>query len=81
MKIGILGAGRVGGNLGRIWAAAGHEITYGVLDPADPRLGDLLDPPTGRARAALVPVAAAFGEVVVLATPWSATRQVIESPG
>ena len=33
MKIGILGAGNVGGALGRIWASKGHDITFGVPDP------------------------------------------------
>ncbi|HET9212340.1 MAG TPA: NAD(P)-binding domain-containing protein, partial [Thermoanaerobaculia bacterium] len=30
MKIGIIGAGSVGGALGRGWARAGHEVTFGV---------------------------------------------------
>jgi predicted dinucleotide-binding enzyme len=30
MRIAILGAGNVGGALGRGWAAHGHQIFYGV---------------------------------------------------
>lgn len=81
MKIGILGAGRVGGALGRIWSRAGHEIVFGVLDPADPRLADLLDSLGRRVIAAGVAEAAAFGDVVVLATPWPATRHAIVATG
>jgi len=29
LRIGILGAGNVGGALGRVWAAKGHQITFG----------------------------------------------------
>ena len=35
MKIGIIGAGRVGSTLGRRWAGCGHEIVYGVRNPED----------------------------------------------
>ena len=38
MKIGILGAGNVGGALGRIWASKGHDITFGVPDPLGDRV-------------------------------------------
>ncbi|WP_328666331.1 NAD(P)-binding domain-containing protein [Streptomyces sp. NBC_00322] len=33
--IGILGAGRVGGNLARKLAAAGHDVTLGYLQPSE----------------------------------------------
>ena len=33
MKIGILGAGNVGGSLGKAWAQCGHEIVFGARDP------------------------------------------------
>ena len=32
MKIGIIGAGNIGGTLGRRWKAAGHEVVYGRRD-------------------------------------------------
>jgi len=35
MKIGIIGAGQVGGALGRGLARAGHQVVYGVRDPQD----------------------------------------------
>jgi predicted dinucleotide-binding enzyme len=37
MHIGILGAGNVGGALGRLWAAQGHAIMFGVRDPHSPK--------------------------------------------
>ena len=32
--IAVVGAGKVGGTLGRKWIAAGHTVTFGVRDPA-----------------------------------------------
>ena len=32
MKIGIVGSGRVGGTLGRVWANAGHEVMFSSID-------------------------------------------------
>ena len=33
MKIAILGAGKVGGALGKNWASKGYKIAYGVSTP------------------------------------------------
>ena len=33
MKIAIIGAGSVGGALGKRWAAGGHEVVFGARDP------------------------------------------------
>lgn len=81
MKIAIIGAGNVGGELGKLWAAKGHEIFFGVRDPKDPKLQDLLKSTQGRARAGTVNEAAPGSEIVVLATPWSATADAIKSAG
>ncbi|HEV2582554.1 MAG TPA: NAD(P)-binding domain-containing protein, partial [Ktedonobacteraceae bacterium] len=32
-KITVLGAGNIGGTLGRKWATAGHQVAFGVSDP------------------------------------------------
>jgi len=37
MHIAIIGAGNVGGALGKGWARAGHALTYGVPDPSEER--------------------------------------------
>ena len=31
-RIGIVGSGRIGGTLGRIWASAGHSVMFSSLD-------------------------------------------------
>jgi 8-hydroxy-5-deazaflavin:NADPH oxidoreductase len=79
MKIGIIGAGNVGGELGKLWAGKGHEILFGVRDGGEPQLKDLLNSIQGKARAGTVKDAASFGEVVVLATPWPASEDAIKA--
>jgi hypothetical protein len=81
MKISILGAGNVGGALGRAWAKRGHQITFGVPRPNDPKVQSLVAALGPAASARDVAGAAAAGEVVVLATPWLATQEAIRLAG
>lgn len=81
MKIGIIGAGSIGGNLGQMWAANGHDIVYGVRDPNSPKARAALDAAGGHARLATVAEAAAFGDVVVIAIPWSAVAETLPQLG
>ena len=81
MKIGILGAGNVGGTLGTAWARKGHEVFFGVPRPNDAKTQQLLKTIGSKARAGTVAEAAAAGEVLVLATPWPATRDAIQAAG
>jgi predicted dinucleotide-binding enzyme len=37
MKIAVIGMGNVGGVLGRRWAKAGHQVTFGARNPNDPK--------------------------------------------
>lgn len=81
MKIGVIGAGNVGGALGTLWANNGHDAVFGVRDPKDAKLQELVKSTSGKARIASVKDAAAFGEAVVFATPWPATEQAVKSSG
>jgi len=81
MKIGLIGAGNVGGALGKLWAAKGHQIVFGVPEPNSTKYAELLRAAGTNARAATVQEAASFAEVVVVATPWPATKSAIESAG
>jgi len=70
MKIAIVGAGRVGTTLGQRWAAGGHDVVYGVRDPAGPRQAGL--------PSAAFPAEAVRGaDVVVLSLPWAAVEDVV----
>jgi predicted dinucleotide-binding enzyme len=74
MKIGIIGSGRQGGNLGLNWARAGHEVFFSSRHPD--QLKDLVAQAGPRARAGLPQEAAAFGEVILIAVPYGALPQV-----
>jgi 8-hydroxy-5-deazaflavin:NADPH oxidoreductase len=82
MRIGILGAGSVGGTLGRRWAKEkGHEVRFGVPRPDEPKYRELAAKAGKTAKATTVEEAAAFGEVVVLATPWEAAKDALKTAG
>jgi predicted dinucleotide-binding enzyme len=81
VKIAIIGAGNVGGTLGKGWAKKGHEVFFGVRRPQDSEIQDLLKAAGGGARAGSPAEAAAFSEVVVLATPWQSTEAAVKSAG
>jgi len=79
MKIGILGAGNIGGNLGRRWAQGGHEVRFGVRAPNE--ITALLAECGPTASAGDMRSAAAFGDVVVIALPWAAVADVLAQLG
>ncbi|MGH9667330.1 MAG: NADPH-dependent F420 reductase [Bryobacteraceae bacterium] len=80
MNIGILGSGNVGGTLGSRWALAGHQVVFGTRDADTPEMRRLTAKAGATARAAALSEAARQ-DVLLLATPWAATRQVLESLG
>lgn len=80
MHIAILGAGNVGGALGLGWARAGHQISYGVPDPKDPRHAKTAEA-AGNAKLGTVAEAVAGAEVIVLAVPWDAVPDAIAACG
>lgn len=80
MKIGIVGAGSVGGTLGRRWAER-HEVVFGVRDPGGAEVRELVERSGPRVRAASVQEAASFGDVVILATPWTAAEDAVRAAG
>ena len=68
IRIAVVGAGNIGRTLGEKWSAAGHEVVYGVRRPGEPGT-------------ATVEEAVADAEVVVLAVPGAAAKEVITSLG
>ena len=81
MRIGIIGAGNVGGTLGRAWARGGHEVTFGSRDPNSKKVQDLIASTGGAGKATAIPEAVANAEVVAVATPWPATQAAIQNAG
>jgi 8-hydroxy-5-deazaflavin:NADPH oxidoreductase len=78
MRIGIIGAGHIGGNLARLLARAGHEVTVSFSrDPAAlARLADELG-----ASAATPAESVRDAEVVVLAVPWGVVDEALAAAG
>jgi predicted dinucleotide-binding enzyme len=74
LKIGVIGSGRIGGTLGRLWVKAGHDVMFSSLDlEQDKALAKELG---GGARAGTPREAAAFGEVLLMAVPYRALPSV-----
>lgn len=70
MKVGVIGAGRIGGGLARQLASAGHQVLLSFRrDQAD--LDRLAAQIGGGASTGSPADAVMFGEVVVISVPWS----------
>ena len=74
LKIGIIGAGRIGGALGELWVQAGHQVLLSSRHPE--RLKPLAERLGPKARAGTPREAAAFGEVILISVPYGALPQV-----
>jgi len=75
MRIGIIGAGKIGGTLARRLAAAGHDVI--VADIAGPAAtGELVGDASGRVSAGSSVEAARSADPVVIAVPLSAWAQL-----
>jgi predicted dinucleotide-binding enzyme len=78
MRIGIVGAGRIGGNAARLFARAGHELLLSFS--RDQERLERLASEIG-ARAGTPHDAAQFGEVVMLSVPWTLVDEALDQAG
>jgi predicted dinucleotide-binding enzyme len=76
MRLGIIGAGHVGGALGRLFEAQGHDVRFGVRDQNKQAAGGL---PSNRSGS--IADVAAFGDVIILAVPWNAVNDALAATG
>ncbi len=81
MKIGIIGSGNVGSALGSRWAKAGHEVVFGTRNPQGLDMQQLAAKASGKTSAASLADTARDNDVLLLATPWAATEQIIAGLG
>jgi NADPH-dependent F420 reductase len=81
MKIAVIGAGNVGGTLGKRWAKAGHEVAFGARDPAEAKVTALVRESGPTARAASAPEAARQAAVVLLSVPWDNAQEALAAAG
>ena len=79
MKIGIIGSGHVGSALGGVWAKAGNEVMFSSRHLENDR--KLAAEVGANARAGTPQEAAAFGQVLLLAVPYSAFPELIRGVG
>lgn len=80
MTIGIIGSGNVGGALGTRWAQKGHQVVFGSRDPQGKDMQELIAASGSNARAATLKEAAA-SDVLLLAMPWPAVKDVVAGLG
>jgi len=69
-RIGIIGAGDMGGTLGRLWINAGYSVLFSSRHPQE--LQPLISSLGTRAQAGTPAQAAQYGDVVVMAVPYGA---------
>ena len=79
MRIGIVGAGRIGGNCAVQFAKGGHEVKLSSRDPS--KLEPLAQEIGGAASVGTPAEATEFGEVVVLSVPWDGIDDALERAG
>jgi len=77
MKIGIIGSGNIGGNLGKHWAKAGHEVLFTSRHPE--QLNQLVQEAGGKAKAVSLDKAwEENADVYLLAVPFKAIDKLAE---
>ena len=80
MRIAVVGAGRIGGNLARLWSRAGHDVVICFSRDAaqlSTRAASLGDHVSAAAPSDAVVVA----DAVLLAVPWSAIDEALRETG
>jgi predicted dinucleotide-binding enzyme len=79
LRIGTIGAGRIGGTVGGLWVRAGHPVMFSSKDASEGKaLAEKLGPP---ARAGTVDEAIAFGDAIFLAVPYGAMPDIARDYG
>ncbi|HTQ98905.1 MAG TPA: NADPH-dependent F420 reductase [Candidatus Acidoferrum sp.] len=79
LKIATIGAGKMGSELGKLWAKAGHKIMFSTRHPEE--LKELVNGVGANASAGTVADAVAFGDVVVLLVPYGAMPDLAKEHG
>jgi predicted dinucleotide-binding enzyme len=81
LKIGILGTGDVGRTLASGFTSGGHDVKMGSRDVKNEKMAAWVKSAGAHASSGTFADATAFGDVIVLATLWSATKAIIDSAG
>ena len=73
-RIGIIGSGRMGGTVGRIWVEAGHDVMFSSRHPDE--LRSMVEGLPRKASTGYPKDAAEFGAILFFATPYLALEQL-----
>lgn len=80
MKVGIVGAGNMGSNLGNLFAKHGHEVMFSFShDPQ--RIQQAVTNAGPNARSGTPEQAVRFGDIVLLAVGWGAVKKALQATG
>ena len=74
LRIGVIGAGWLGGTVGRCWVKAGHEVFFSTRHPEE--LESWVKPLGSRASFGTPQQAAEFGDIILLAIPYEAIPEL-----
>ncbi len=74
LRIGVIGAGSLGGTVGRLWVKAGHQVLFASRHPEE--LASFTAELGSGAKAGTSREAAEFGSVLLFAVPYEALPQL-----
>ena len=77
MKIGVIGAGNIGGTIGSKWASKEHEVYFGVRDPHKASLLEKISEMPATIRVGHSAESIAFADVVVFAVPGASVTPIV----
>jgi NADPH-dependent F420 reductase len=81
VKIAVLGTGYVGSALGRRLAEAGHDVQFGSREPSGEKACTLKESCPEGIQVTSWAESAQHGDVIFLAIPWPAAREVVTQLG
>lgn len=79
LRIGVIGAGWLGGTVGRCWVKAGHEVLFSTRHPDE--LEAWVKPLGPRASCGTPQQAAEFGDILLIAVPYEAIPELAKTLG
>ncbi|PYS49239.1 MAG: hypothetical protein DMG13_23915 [Acidobacteria bacterium] len=80
MNIGIIGAGKMGAGLGRLWAKHGHHVMFSYSRTPE-KLDKLVREIGAHARSGTPEDAVHFADVLLLAVPWEEIKDALSAAG
>jgi predicted dinucleotide-binding enzyme len=78
-RVAVLGAGNIGGTIGKKWVAAGHKVTFGVNNPSGAKAQALRAELGERVTIGTTAEALAAGDVVLMAIPGGTMDETIKA--